>query len=291
MDGMSRKLLVLAAFVVVLGALGFGAFWYFFLRDDSPPAVTLDAAVTAVASTPQATVAPSDINGTWAIQPGPNSFAGYRVNENLVGFGSKTAVGRTQAIQGALTYDGANVSGVRISADLTSLKSDQPLRDDTLHQQAIQSCRFPTAVFELSSPISVATPGSSAVTKTAQGKLTLHGVTNDVSIDVRGQLVNSQVVIVGSTKINFADYNISQPRSFYVVSLDDFGIMEFQLTFAKAATGATPAATPAGTPTPIPGCSGGPPGPPPGVTPGSGPPPGGRPAVREVRGVPAASRR
>jgi len=277
MDGMSRKLLVLAAFVVVVGAVGFGAFWYSFLRDDSPPEVSLEAAVTAVAGTPQATVAPNNLSGTWTVQNGPNSFAGYRVNENLVGFGSRTAVGRTQSVVGSFSYDGADVSSVRVTADLTSLKSDQSLRDETLHQQAIQSCQFPTAVFELSTPINIGTPGSTAITKTVQGKLTLHGVTKDVSIDVKGQLVNSQVVIVGSTKISFADYNISQPRSLYVVSLDDFGVMEFQLTFAKSATSATPAATPAGTPTPIPGCSGGPPGPPPGVTPGSGRPPGGPP--------------
>jgi hypothetical protein len=42
-------------------------------------------------------------------------------------------------------------------------------------------------------------------------------------------------VVVGSTEILFADYNISQPRGMSVVSIENKGIMELQLVFGKAA--------------------------------------------------------
>jgi polyisoprenoid-binding protein YceI len=260
-----------ASGVVVLALAGAG-FWYFFLRNDAPPPVSLEAAATA-ASSSSTSGSSGDLSGTWSIQSGANSFAGYRVNETLAGFGSRTAVGRTQSLQGTLAYDGRAISSVKVVADLTALKSDQSLRDDTLKMQAIQSCQFPDATFDLSTPITLdgSTGNDSAVSKTVQGNLTLHGVTRPVSIDVKGQFQNGVVAVVGSTDIKFADYAIQQPRSVYVVSLDDHGIMEFQLLFSKG-TPPTAASTavPQATSTPVSGC-----GPPPGGPPPGGPPPGG----------------
>jgi polyisoprenoid-binding protein YceI len=273
MDGMKAKYVyalagaaILAVVVIVAGI------WYFVLRDEAPPPVSLEAASTAVAANPQAGGGTTNLSGSWVVQGGGASFAGYRVNENLVGFGSKTAVGRSTGVQGSLSYDGSSISNLKVTVDMIGLKSDQSLRDDTLKMQAIQSCQFPTSTFELAAPLSIGnTPSDgTTVSKMVQGKLTLHGVTRDVSIETKGRLVNGQVVVVGSTKIAFADYGITSPRSFYVVSLDDNGIMEFQLIFAKGTpAAATPVPT---TPAAIPGCSGGPPG---GGPPGGGPPPGG----------------
>ncbi len=162
--------------------------------------------------------------------------------------------------------------------------------------QALQSCQFPLATFDLTTPITLdSTPGNGvAVSKTVQGNLTLHGVTKPVSIDVKGQLQDGRVVIVGSTGIQFADYNMSRPQSLFVVSLDDHGIMEFQLIFAK---GAASASTPLASGTPA-GCGGGgfPPGPPPGGTrpagggpggPPGGPPGGGFPGINTPAPVPS----
>jgi hypothetical protein len=104
-----------------------------------------------------------------------------------------------------------------------------------------------------------------------QGNLTLHGVTRPVTIDIKGRFQNGQVVVVGSTDIKFADYNIRQPQSFLVVSLDDHGIMEFQLIFTKANGTATPSPAASATPS---GCQRGLPG---GGQPPSGSPPAGQP--------------
>jgi len=39
--------------------------------------------------------------------------------------------------------------------------------------------------------------------------------------------------VTGSTTIVFADYGMSRPQSFMVLSIADHGIMEFQLQFTK----------------------------------------------------------
>ena len=72
------------------------------------------------------------------------------------------------------------------------------------------------------------------MSRKVEGNLTLHGVTRPISLDVRGQFINGQAIIAGSMRVQFADFNIAQPRSLYVVSLDNFGTMEFQLLFTRS---------------------------------------------------------
>jgi polyisoprenoid-binding protein YceI len=66
------------------------------------------------------------------------------------------------------------------------------------------------------------------------GKLTLHGVTKDVSIPAQAQLKSGLLVVVGSIDIKFSDYSISKPNGASVVSIDDHGTMELQLFLKKS---------------------------------------------------------
>ena len=83
------------------------------------------------------------------------SFTGYRVQEQLAGIGSTTAVGRTTAVTGTLQYDGKQVTSVEVVADLSKLASDRPQRDGQLRNQGIEYSKFPTATFKLTSPIAI----------------------------------------------------------------------------------------------------------------------------------------
>jgi polyisoprenoid-binding protein YceI len=163
------------------------------------------------------------------------SFVGYRVNENLANVGSTTAVGRTPKVTGSLALAGNAVTAVAITADLTALQSDKPMRDGQLHRQALQTDQFPTAAFELTTPIQLASAPADGQTlsATAQGRLTLHGVTKDVSIPLQAKLAGNVVTVVGSLKIQFADYGINPPQSMMVLSVDTSGVMELQLLFTK----------------------------------------------------------
>ena len=69
---------------------------------------------------------------------------------------------------------------------------------------------------------------------TATGTLLLHGQTKSVQIPLKAKLSGSIIEVTGSLPIVWADYQITKPNSFSVVSIADQGTMELQLFFAKA---------------------------------------------------------
>ncbi len=251
-----RRLLIGASALVALALVGAIVAWRVALRGDAPAAVSLEGAVASLSATPSAASAepsatapaagtgtavardgaPATLVGTWTLVPA-SSFVGYRVQEQLASIGANTAVGRTSAITGTLTYDGAAVTAVDVQADLTALRSDDTRRDNALRRQALETARFPTATFALTSPIALPDPPAEGETidVTANGRLTLHGVTRDVAVPLRATLSGGQVVVVGSLPIAFADYDVPPPKAFAVLSVDDHGLMELQLVFARGA--------------------------------------------------------
>ncbi len=72
------------------------------------------------------------------------------------------------------------------------------------------------------------------IAATAVGDFTLHGVTRSVAVPIEGVLTDGFVVIVGSLDVAFADYDIVPPTGMIVLSVEDHGIIEFQLVFAPA---------------------------------------------------------
>src|SRR5581483_2792778 len=121
-------------------------------------------------------------------------------------------------------------------ADLTKLKSDQALRDGQLRRQGIETDTYPTATFVLTQPITLdrIPDEGETVTLPVTGDLTIHGVTRRVTIPLEGQRANGRVVVVGSTNLEFADYNITAPRAGSVLSVNNTAVLELQLVFEKA---------------------------------------------------------
>ncbi len=248
-------------------AIAAGAVWFFVIRDDAPEEVSLADAVSslstatpagsssgattapagtsaagvtpAVAATAAATTANSSstgINGTWTIDTTASSFTGYRVKEELVRIGATTAVGRTSVLTATATIADDRLQSVTVTADLTQLKSDSSQRDGQLRNQGIETSKFPTATFTLTNamdlPAGLAT--GQQISTDVSGTLELHGVTKEISVPVQAQIVNNILVIVGSTEIQFADYDITAPSAASVVSVEDKAIMELQIFLKKS---------------------------------------------------------
>ena len=178
----------------------------------------------------------AELAGTWTLSGQGTSFVGYRIGEELANIGTTTAVGRTSDIEATLEFDGVMITSVTIVADLRTLTSDQSFRDGALRTRGIESDTYPFATFVLVQPIPIATlpADEETLSVTVDGTLDLHGVTNPVSIDLQGQFVDGLVVVVGSTEIALADYDIEPPTGFRVLSIDDVGIMEFQIVLERA---------------------------------------------------------
>lgn len=259
-------LLALVVAALVIGGLGV---WYLYLRPAGPAPVGTGAPVIpgssprlpgssgSVSVTPGATLAPTlapigsplpagALDGTWSVDPALGTFdyaagdfsgswVGYRVEEQLVGVAGDTAVGRTPRVTGSLTIAGTTVTEASFEADLTTLVSDQSMRDGQLRRQGIQTDRFPTATFTLTEPIefgSLPADGQD-VSVTAVGDLTLHGVTMPVTIGLHAAVHGDVIAAVGSLTITWADFDMEKPSAARVLSLADDVTMEAQLYLTR----------------------------------------------------------
>jgi polyisoprenoid-binding protein YceI len=259
-SGASNPRIAVAAILLAIVAAGAFGLWYLFLRPSGPAAVGDSSLVVPSAATSSSAAggasasaaasaggspAPlsSGVDGTWNVDTSlgsfsdfSDSFVGYRVQEQLANIGGNTAVGRTPDVSGSLTIAGTKVTAVTIEANLTTLKSDDTRRDGQLSHQGIETSTFPTATFTMTSPLDLGSVPADGVEidVTASGQLTLHGQTKDVQIPLKAKLSGSTIVVTGSLDITFADYGISKPNSFAVLSIADTGTLELHLLFTKA---------------------------------------------------------
>jgi len=236
---MKRNLIIAAAaglaIIVVMGA---AAYAYFFAGLRTSPA-------SLGLSTPSASSSPTAATGlaaTWKVTTG--SLAGYRVQELFVGETSKhQAVARTANVSGGLTVSGDasgyKVSDITLTADVTSLHSvDQVAgrnvsqRDGVVTRQ-LETQQFPNATFTAATATVPASVTSSPVDVTLPGKLTIHGVTKDVTATAHAQVVGDKIEIAGTLMINMADYGVSPPQAPFV-TVDPMATVEFDVFLSRS---------------------------------------------------------
>jgi polyisoprenoid-binding protein YceI len=248
----TRRIAIFVVALVAVVAVGGIALYTTFLAGDNVAELGLDtpapsaavatssaASSSAVPSTaaPGSSVATGDLAGPWTVASG---VAGYRVRETFLQQNAETdAVGRTEDVTGSITLDGEagswRLASTQITVDMTTLKSDRDRRDAQLRGRGIETDAFPTSTFDLATPVTLPTDfGSADVAVTLPGKLTLHGVVKDVTIDAQARLEpDGTVVVAGSLPILFADYGIEAPNVAGIIAVEDNGTMEFRVVFAK----------------------------------------------------------
>jgi len=195
---------------------------------------------TAPASTTAVSVAGPA--GTWTVDTTIGSFndftsawVGYRVEEVLGnGIGANTAVGRTPLVAGSVELSDDALLAVEVTADLRGLRSDKVYRDGRV-RRALHTDDHPTATFTLVGPVAlgdVAGDGMS-IEVVAAGTVAINGVAGAVDVAVAATLVGDVVTVVGSFPIVFADHAIEAPSASIVVSVEDHGLVEFQLFLTR----------------------------------------------------------
>jgi polyisoprenoid-binding protein YceI len=221
--------------IAAIAVVGGGLFAIHLIQGDGAAPLSFADATTTGAS--NATNTPTtdlvSLDGTWKVATG--STAGYRVKETL--FGKRaTAVGRTTAVTGDFTLAGTTVSTASFSVDLTQVSSDRSQRDGQFQGRIMNTAQFPTATFQLTTPIDIGTLPATGVeiSPQATGKLTLHGVTKTVTVDLKAKRTGNGIQALGSIPVTFADYGIDNPSG-GPASVGDNGTIEFLLVLAKAA--------------------------------------------------------
>jgi polyisoprenoid-binding protein YceI len=263
----------LIALVVVVAAAGAGLWWFFkddapapvslgsaveTVTDSTAAPTTSDTASDSTATSTSISTADSTatttatgagtadggVAGTWIVdtetgefdyESATGTFAGFRIEEELASIGSTTAVGRTGDVAGSMVIDGTTVTEATFDIDLSTITTNESRRDDNV-QRALETGQFPTATFTLVEPIDLGDAAASgeAVSVTAIGDLTIHGVTQRVGFPLEAQLVQGTVVVVGSLDVTFADYGVEVPDAQIVLSVEDHGILELQLLLTKS---------------------------------------------------------
>ena len=182
--------------------------------------------------------------GVWTVQVAENagdlqgeptvSFAGFRVDEVLNNIGDFTAVGRTAKVSGSIELTDTAMVAATIEVQMGTLATDNSFRDGRIYQ-ALNTSEFPLATFTLVEPVELPAgmADGEAFSGSAQGDLTIKGVTNRVAFNLQAQLVGDRIVAVGSSDVVFSDFGVTAPTAPIVVSVEDHGVMEFQLLFSR----------------------------------------------------------
>jgi polyisoprenoid-binding protein YceI len=131
---------------------------------------------------------------------------------------------------------GDQVRAVRVEADLRGLQSDESRRDIAIRGRGLESEQFPTAVFELAEPIRLdgAPKSGQEVNGQGRGRLTVHGVTREVTADLQGRWDGSTIQVAGRMPVRMSDFQIQPPTFGPVLSIEDGLTVEFRLTFVPA---------------------------------------------------------
>ena len=232
---MNNRRTLIAAIVggaLILGAAAVAILYFAVFAGSSPEKLALSSPTPSTSGSPGAS---SSVGaGAWTIDSG--SQAGYRVREKLASFSAPSdAVGRTTAVTGTLTLSqaasGFSVEAASFTVDVSKLSSDQSRRDQRIHSQGLQSDRFPTATFKLTSPIALTADAGNGQTVhvSATGDLTIHGVTKSVTIPIDARLTGSKIELVGSITFPFSQFGMTPPSIGGFVSVENNATMEFQL--------------------------------------------------------------
>lgn len=251
----TTRRLVTGGVIAVLAVVG-AVVWY--LTRPAPAAVDIDAAVQGAqpSADAEATGADDDgtasdaaatrtsVEGTWEVDTSIGSFSvtettgtfvGFRIDEELSNIGATEAIGRTPDVDGAITIEGTTLSAADITADLSTIVSDESRRDDKI-QSALETSQHPTATFTLTAPVDLdEVTGGETLAVDATGDLTVHGVTQPVTVPLEAVWTEDDVIVVtGSVAIALSDHEVTAPTAPIVVSVADEATVELQLYLTPA---------------------------------------------------------
>ena len=206
---------------------------------------------TTVQMTTSASVSPAVAAATAAAAPAAGlkltldaggSQASYQVQEQLAGKSlPSAAIGRTNAVSGAILFDAAGKivpAQSQFTIDLRTLKSDQGMRDNYIQRDPLDTAQYPTATF---APTAVTgMPWPLPVSGTARfnlaGNFTVHGTTQPITWAVTATFAPDKVTGSATTPFTFTEFGMQAPHTMIALSVQNNGswTMQFAATRTKA---------------------------------------------------------
>lgn len=209
------------------------------------PQAAAPAEPTAAPAAPIATTAPPAAPGmrTFVVEPG-GSTASYLVDEEFfaaalskynIEAGQKVTIGSTQEVAGSLALDlGAEepLGPNRFTVDLPSLTSDQSLRDGWIRDNALESNKFPEAVFVASSIEGAPDDYTEGQEVNFQlvGDLTVRAITLPATFDVTATLSGDTITGVAEAQVKMSDFGVTPPNFANTLVVADLFTIRIELT-------------------------------------------------------------
>ncbi|MGY1840870.1 MULTISPECIES: YceI family protein [unclassified Modestobacter] len=214
--------IVVGAVLAVVVGLVAGPLIVAALRDDAPPAPTVQAQ-------PQDVELAGDTDGTWIIAPG--STAGYRVDEVLNG-ADVTVAGTTEEVTGAVVVADGDLTQAEVTVDVASITTDSDRRDSYFRENVMDVAANPTALFTVTEPVDLPELSGTPVTVPVIGQLTLAGETQPVTGELSVVRTADGVEVSGAVPVVFADFGIEPPNLGFV-RVEDSGQVELFLRLTQ----------------------------------------------------------
>ena len=201
------------------------------------PAAALSLSAAFVVGTAAVNAQDDSIDGTWTvdtsigdISEGSSTFVGFRVDEVLDPGGNVTAVGRTPSVDGQLDVAGTVIESFSIEADLTGLSTDNAFRNGAI-QRSLGTDQYPSATFVSTEPVDLGQipPEGEVFQASVPGTLTIKDVSRDIVVDLEAGRGGENVVVIGTWPIVFDDFGIDLPSAPIVVSIEEDGLLEWQI--------------------------------------------------------------
>ena len=151
------------------------------------------------------------------------SVVGYLAPKQFLNSGLDIVEGTTREIIESFTLtlsecDQADsclyVKDLKIKADISTLKSNNVIRDQAMNNQWLQSALFPEAIFTIDELVLPNKDFDSKVEDTIVGKLTIREIELDTPFSISAYLDGNQIFISGITEIDTTWFGFDAPTKF-----------------------------------------------------------------------------
>jgi|TARA_B100001939_G_scaffold69319_2_gene57795 hypothetical protein len=151
------------------------------------------------------------------------SVVGYLAPKQFLNSGLDIVEGTTREIIGGFTLtlsecDQADsclyLEDLQIKADISTLKSNNIIRDQAINNQWLQSTLFPEAIFTIDELVLPNKDFDSKVEDTIVGKLTIREIELDTPFSISAYLDDNQIFISGITEIDTTWFGFDAPTKF-----------------------------------------------------------------------------
>lgn len=220
---------LVAVGVVALAIVIVGPVLYRIFTDEGVRTGGLDTANVEPAST--------DRNGHWKIVGGDNAnntSVGFTFNELLPG-SQRTTSASTHNVTGEFNIKEDKLTDGNIVVDMATLNSDIERRDINARQTIFLTDTYPESKFEVSKPVDISQiPDSGAKAPVEiEGRLTIMGITKDVTVPMQALRTGNLVMLEGTLKINRLDFNVRTPQ-FVAAKIAEEGELNLRIVAEKA---------------------------------------------------------